>query len=548
MPLKLTITSYQRLSPDQEATKILDRGSLTIGRAPQSDWVLQDPERILSKLHGIVDYREGAYFLTDRSQNGIFYNDADERMPRDQALRINHGDRFALGEYEIEVTLQDEVSDFPETNADGLSTDLLPPGADLFGVSGSLVDEPAPERAATDQSLSIDPVPFNDLLSGQHLSGDLQRSAEAVSARAATARPPDLSTPERINFELPSLISQPPLGKQRTDAPLIAESAPTDPTPAAVHNPADQVLPAESVMDRLDPAPVLPSSLPEIAQEPPDDLAKPGAELLIPEDWWTQPPPAAPLGLPSVSFAPAAIPAQPAPSPFAPTHPTAPVAPAPAAQPMPPLSSPSAAADPSGGPRSDRLLQAFCEGAGLPRLKLTEEQLHRIMGNLGGMLRETVRGLMEILLARSDVKGEFQLDRTSMGPIENNPLKTPPGRPPLTAEEVMVLLLVGQKDAYMLPVQAVREGFDDIKAHQLAVMAGIQAALARLIERFDPENLETRLEQSVLDNLWPANRKAKYWDLFISEYQAIAHEAEDDFKKLFGDEFARAYENQLRLP
>lgn len=184
----------------------------------------------------------------------------------------------------------------------------------------------------------------------------------------------------------------------------------------------------------------------------------------------------------------------------------------------------------------------------MPRLKLTEEQLHRIMGNLGGMLRETVRGLMEILLARSDVKGEFQLDRTSMGPIENNPLKTPPGRPPLTAEEVMVLLLVGQKDAYMLPVQAVREGFDDIKAHQLAVMAGIQAALARLIERFDPENLETRLEQSVLDNLWPANRKAKYWDLFISEYQAIAHEAEDDFKKLFGDEFARAYENQLRLP
>jgi hypothetical protein len=87
----------------------------------------------------------------------------------------------------------------------------------------------------------------------------------------------------------------------------------------------------------------------------------------------------------------------------------------------------------------------------------------------------------------------------------------------------MVLLLVGQKDAYMLPVQAVREGFDDIKAHQLAVVAGIQAALTRLLQRFDPDNLETRLEQSVLDNLWPANRKAKYWDLFTTEYQAIAH-------------------------
>ena len=170
------------------------------------------------------------------------------------------------------------------------------------------------------------------------------------------------------------------------------------------------------------------------------------------------------------------------------------------------------------------------------------------MANLGAILRETVCGLMEVLLARGDVKGEFRLERTTMGPIENNPLKTPPGRPPLNPEEVMALLLVKQKDAYMSPVQAVREGFNDIKAHQLAVVAGIQAALNRLLERFDPGNLEARLEQSVLDNLWPANRKAKYWDLFTAEYQAIAREAEDDFNQLFGDEFARAYESRLRGP
>lgn len=170
------------------------------------------------------------------------------------------------------------------------------------------------------------------------------------------------------------------------------------------------------------------------------------------------------------------------------------------------------------------------------------------MSNLGGILRETVQGLMEVLLARSDVKGEFRLDRTAIGPVENNPLKTPPGRPPLSPAEVMALLLIRQKDAYMSPVQAVCESFNDIKAHQLAVVAGIQAALNRLLERFDPANLETRLQQSVLDNLWPANRKAKYWDLFTAEYQAIAQEAEDDFKALFGDEFARAYEHRLRAP
>ncbi|MGB4875647.1 MAG: type VI secretion system-associated FHA domain protein TagH, partial [Candidatus Competibacter sp.] len=194
----------------------------------------------------------------------------------------------------------------------------------------------------------------------------------------------------------------------------------------------------------------------------------------------------------------------------------------------------------------DVLLRAFCEGAGLPLLKLADAQTTELMANLGAIFRETVRGLMEVLLARSDVKGEFRLDRTTMGPIENNPLKTSPGQPPLAPEQVMGLLLLGQKDAYMPPVQAVREGFDDIKAHQLAVMAGIQAALNHLLQRFDPGNLEDRLEQNVLDNLWPANRKAKYWDLFIAEYHAIAREAEDDFNKLFGEEFARAYQSRLR--
>jgi type VI secretion system protein len=56
----LTITSYQRLSPGQETSKTLDRGSIGIGRAAQSDWVLQDPERILSEtaLHrGLSGWR-----------------------------------------------------------------------------------------------------------------------------------------------------------------------------------------------------------------------------------------------------------------------------------------------------------------------------------------------------------------------------------------------------------------------------------------------------------------------------------------------------------
>ncbi len=164
MPLKLTITSYQRLSPDQETTKILDRGSINFGRAPQNDWVLQDPERILSKLHGTVQYRDGAYFLTDRSQNGIFLNDSEQRIPKDQTVRLNDGDRFVLGEYEIAITLQPEATDLIEAALEEPLTDIVPPGADLFGVEPSPAAEPR-QGISADVSLDIAKPPFDDILS-----------------------------------------------------------------------------------------------------------------------------------------------------------------------------------------------------------------------------------------------------------------------------------------------------------------------------------------------------------------------------------------------
>ena len=98
MPLKLTITSFQRLSPGQETGKILDRGSLSIGRAAQNGWILQDPERILSSNHCVVHYQDGGYFLTDTSTNGTFLNDSEQRIPRNQTIRLRDGDHFVLGD------------------------------------------------------------------------------------------------------------------------------------------------------------------------------------------------------------------------------------------------------------------------------------------------------------------------------------------------------------------------------------------------------------------------------------------------------------------
>jgi len=185
------------------------------------------------------------------------------------------------------------------------------------------------------------------------------------------------------------------------------------------------------------------------------------------------------------------------------------------------------------------LMQRFLHGAGLSEVQIPEHEAAALMETLGQVFREVVVGLMEVLAARSSIKGEFRLTQTTIRPAENNPLKFSLG-----AEDAMAALLLKRGRGYLTPVEAMRESLNDIKAHQVAVLAGMQVALAGLLQRFDPADLEHRIDDDGgLSNIL-GNKKARYWDAFNLLYQEIAAEAEDDFHSLFGREFARAYEEQ----
>jgi FHA domain-containing protein len=92
--------------------------------------------------------------------------------------------------------------------------------------------------------------------------------------------------------------------------------------------------------------------------------------------------------------------------------------------------------------------------------------------------------------------------------------------------------------------RAMRDAYDDLRAHQFGFLAGLRAALEGILKRFDPAQLEGKLTQkkTMLATLLPAGRKAKLWDVFQEMYGQISSEAEDDFHELFGKEFLRAYE------
>ncbi len=104
---------------------------------------------------------------------------------------------------------------------------------------------------------------------------------------------------------------------------------------------------------------------------------------------------------------------------------------------------------------------------------------------VGTMMREVVEGLMQVLRSRASIKNEFRMNVTTIQPVENNPLKFS-----ADVDEALDNIFVRRSQAYKEPLQAVREGFQEIAEHQLAMIAGMRSAFEHMLKEFDPERLE----------------------------------------------------------
>ncbi len=203
---------------------------------------------------------------------------------------------------------------------------------------------------------------------------------------------------------------------------------------------------------------------------------------------------------------------------------------------LPPASAPPAAGT-AGGAGDAALLASFLAASGLAKLEVPDAAAEATMQLVGRLFREIVGGLRELLMTRAEIKSEMRVPQTQIRPKGNNPLKFS-----ASVEEAMTALLRPTGSGYLAPDKAIEEAVKDLRAHELAVMAGVQEVLATLLKRFDPKQLEERLkEASSLASVLPGARKARYWEVYTELYREIAREAEDDFSGFFGREFARAY-------
>lgn len=165
-----------------------------------------------------------------------------------------------------------------------------------------------------------------------------------------------------------------------------------------------------------------------------------------------------------------------------------------------------------------------------------------IQQQLGVILRLTVQGLIEVLKSRAQVKNSFRMPMTSIRPVENNPLKFS-----MNAQDAVYNLFVKRNPGYLGAVEAFEEGFQDIEFHQTAVLAGIRAAFNAMIAKFHPDNLEQAYERKLKRTaMLGLGSRLKYWELYRAQFEEIDRDREAHFQLLFGEEFAKAYNEHLQ--
>lgn len=469
---------------------VMQAGSLTVGRGPNNDLVLPDPDRMLSKSHFVIEDHNGRIVIVDFSTNGTFLNYSKVPLGRTPTT-LNNGDVLSAGGYELVVEIGQDLPDLD---------DLIPTAPVQSGIShGNAQSAP-------------DPLAMLDEPGGE---GDFLD--DLLGAEAGPTGPGQLNVTDPIDELLPPLgEEEDPFFKKASDG-REGEGA-----SLPMHNPS--VSDSFSAAGKSDPG-LIPDDWDDLlAPDEPDTIEPPApAPEPAPEPVAEDPPE------PVVEQTPVAEPAQEDPIPAD----TPDVPEVVQAAPQPAVASVVSTGDQSAA-------KAFVASLDADGLVVDDADLDNTMNRMGRVMRKMIVGLREILMTRTSIKSEFRIDQTMISSGGNNPLKFS-----LSEDDAVQALVKPKAKGYLSPETAVEQALDDIKAHEIAMVTGMEAAIKGVLSKLDPEVLAGQIETSSAIGSMFKGKKARYWEVYEKMYAQISDQAENDFHELFSREFARAYKEQL---
>lgn len=101
--MSLVLTLIESPQPQAVRQMRLDDGELVIGRSAEADWRLDDPSGWVSRAHCTITGRGGSFTVADTSTNGLFVDDAPQKLGPDRPLSLQNGMRLRLGDFVVRV-------------------------------------------------------------------------------------------------------------------------------------------------------------------------------------------------------------------------------------------------------------------------------------------------------------------------------------------------------------------------------------------------------------------------------------------------------------
>jgi type VI secretion system protein ImpI len=189
---------------------------------------------------------------------------------------------------------------------------------------------------------------------------------------------------------------------------------------------------------------------------------------------------------------------------------------------------------PSVGGDAGDFVRRFAAGAGLPESLFNGTDAGEVAEEAGRLLNVACLHIMAMLRARAAAKALSRSgNRTMISAEDNNPLKFMP-----TPEEALRVMLGPRTRGYLDGKAALESAFGDLKMHQVAFLASMQAALTELFDELSPDAVKGAADakKSLLSG------KGRYWDLYVERWLGRVGQREHGMLGAFLELYAEHYD------
>ena len=553
MELVLTVVQAPPDTLIQDQQFVFTTSGGTIGRGDGNNCQLPCPDRVVSSQHAAISYQGGTFYLQDTSKNGTDLNGMPIALGSPQVLK--NGDSIACGRFTLTVNLRSSAPalpkglgavDFLDAPAKPALPNTPPKESNPFGASAAV--------ASADNANDLD-----SWLSSGSTPNNTPTPAASPAGWGTVAEKPSHHVDPLAAFGEPNSdpLKTPDFGE--THAGIASASSPWEDDWWKNESPSDHA-PADSHHINVRPQTTAPT--PNVAPQQTRKQPALGAFLAEPATPKSSGFATAAQGISTANiddilgFDQPAPAAQAAPKPPITPSPKAFTTPTPATTECqqahtsftqsattelgPSAFAPSAAMPSSIVPTAavSLAMRASPLAAALginPKIQLPEPQL---TATAAAIIKHAVGRLMDLIRARTTIKNELRVQHTTLQAQDNNPLKFS-----VNAEDaVNALFSESRNSSFLDPEEAIIDGFDDLSDHQMAVLAGMQAAYQHMFNQFNPAILEKQLNAK---GGLLGNKRAQNWDAFTEHYARLKVDKERTYNQLFGHTFAESYEKRI---